>query len=331
MRRLLFNWPYKLAALAIAFLIWFFVSTDETTIAQRGLLVPLTIEGIAENQVVVGVPEFVEITISGPDTRVNALRPESFDALLNLREANGEFERPVTVNIQQGLTLVRVNPSEVIGIIETVTVRSIPVQVALLGEPPENVTFDVVIEPESVNVRGQTAPLAEVAFATAPVPPQEGTHQVNLYPSNASGLPVRDVTLEPNAVTVHVTTETTLSTRTLPVILELPDVSPYDLESVTLHQDSVTVAGPRDQVETLERVPTTVTLPDGPLEADRYTLYATPQLPDDVATLEPLLVTLQLADPEPEPDGEAEAEPDTDAAEGSPEDAEPESNLNPDR
>lgn len=331
MRRLFFNWPYKLAALAIAFLIWFFVSTDDTTIAQRGLLVPLTIEGIAENQVVVGVPEFVEITVSGPDTRVNALRPESFDALLNLHGTNGEFERPVTVNIQQGLTLVRVNPSEVIGIIETVTVRSIPVQVALLGETPEDVTVDARVEPESVNVRGQTGPLADVAFAVAPVPLQEGDHQVNLYASTASGLPVRDVTVEPSTVTVRVTAEATLSTRTLPVVFEPPDVSPERLESFSLSQDTVTVAGPRALLDTLEQVPLTVTLPDPPLEAGSYTLYTTPRLPDEVATLEPLLVTLQLteAEPEFEPEEGAGTVPETVPTEAGPEAAELEPDTEP--
>lgn len=304
MKRIFFNWPYKLAALAIAFLVWFLVTTDETTIAQRGLLVPLTIEGIEANQVVVGVPEFVEVTVSGPDARVNALRPESFDALLNLRGANGEFERPVIINIQQGLTLVRVNPSEIIGIIETVTVRTVPVQVSLLGEPPENVAVDVVVEPERINVRGRTAPLTDVAYAVAPVPIQEGTHQVSLYASNASGLPVREVTPEPATITVHVTTERTLSTRTVPVAFDPPDVSPLRLEASSLNHDEVTVAGPRAELETLEQVPVTTTLPNGPLEEGSYTLYTTPQLPEGVSMLEPVLVTLQLAEPEPEPETE---------------------------
>src|SRR5690606_6031456 len=137
LRRLAQNWPSKLAALAIAFLIWLFVTSSATTTTQRSLVLPLVIEGIDEDEAAVGLPEFVEVSVSGPSARIDRLRPDMLRATLDLNDIDGEFERPVVVQSPQEIRLLRVEPADVIGFVETVARRSFPVVTGLTGDLPE--------------------------------------------------------------------------------------------------------------------------------------------------------------------------------------------------
>ena len=329
--RVLEGWPQKLAALGLAVLFWFFVSNDETVITQRSLLVPLTTLGISANQLAVGVPERVEVTVSGPGPRVDALRGENLDAVLDLRGAENAFERSVNVFPPQGLTLVRVNPSEVIGFVETRGSKSVPVRVAYVaggaadgvtggaagGAPPADILVTPQATPEAVTVRGRAGTLEEVTAALAIVNGRvgdgvgdgvsadgtgENSVSVAPYAVDASGLPVEGVVLEPAEVSVTLSREPVLHTRTLPLTFMLPDTSPLTIEESALSQAEVTLAGPKELLEPLTEVTATVepaTLPEAP---GGYTLPLTLGLPEGVSALEPPTVTLRLAGSAGEPD-----------------------------
>ena len=331
--RVLEHWPQKLAALGLAVLFWFFVSNDETVITQRSLLVPLTTLGVSANQVAVGVPERVEVTVSGPGPRVDALRGENLDAVLDLRGAENAFERSVNVFPPQGLTLVRANPSEVIGFVETRGSKSVPVRVAYVtgvadaaaggvtgGAAPANILVTPRTTPEEVIVRGRSGTLEEVTAALAIVNGRvngrvdgevdgtgadgagENSVTVEPYAVDASGLPVEGVVLEPAQVSVTLSREPVLHTRTVALTFTLPDTSPLSVEESALSQTEVTLAGPRELLAPLTQITATVepaTLPEAP---GGYTLPLRLELPEGVSALEPPTVTLRLAGSAGEPD-----------------------------
>ncbi len=278
----------------LALVLWYFVSTDETVIVQRSLLVPLQVEGLGPGQIAIGIPEVVEVTVSGPDTRVNALRAESFDAILSLRGAEGEFERPVTINMQQGLNLVRVVPTEVIGIIESEREKVVPVDVALRGRGPNDTYLRPRPSTEEVRVRGRAEPLASVVVAIAPVPAEAGEHRVILYPSDANGKPVREVVVEPNEITVSIESEPVLHRREVPVTLDPLEVRSLVVLEATLEPSVLEVAGPRAALEQLESVTARAALPTNALRSGRYTLEARPLLPEGVYALGELRVSLEV-------------------------------------
>ena len=315
--RVLEHWPQKLAALGLAVLFWFFVSNDETVITQRSLLAPLTTLGVSANQVAVGVPERVEVTVSGPGPRVDALRGENLDAVLDLRGAENAFERSVNVFPPQGLTLVRVNPNEVVGFVETRGSKSVPVRVAYVkdmaaagwatgGGAPADVLVTPRTTPEAVTVRGRAGTLQEVTAALAIVDDGvgdgvsaggAGETSVNVapYAVDASGLPVEGVVLEPAEVSVTLSREPVLHTRTLPLTFTLPDTSPLTIEESTLSQREVTLAGPDELLDSVTGVTATVEPATLPAAPGGYTLPLTLGLPEGVSALDPPTVTLRLA------------------------------------
>ena len=317
-RRWLERWPQKLAALGLAVLFWVFVSTDETVTTQRSLLVPLNLLGLSANQIPVGVPDTVEVTVSGPGPRMDALRGENLDAVLDLRGAENEFERNVNVFPPQGLSLVRVNPSEVIGFVETQSSKRVPVRVVYLGSggatggaainPATDILVTPLVTPDEVTVRGRTDTLQEVTAALALVDgnaygasagesaADAGGVNAVPYAVDASGQPVMGVTLEPATVAVTLRQEPVLHLRALPLTLNLPDVSPLVVESSALSAAEVELAGPLERLNELEAVTATVEPATLPTQPGGYTLPLTLSLPEGVTALDTPTVTLRLAE-----------------------------------
>ncbi|MDZ7704302.1 MAG: CdaR family protein [Trueperaceae bacterium] len=295
-RKLLDQWPQKLGALVVASLLWLFVSTDDTTIAQITLSVPLAVEGLGSNQLTTGIPDQVDVTLTGPSNRVDTLRPESIDAVLNLRDVSGSFEQSIRVFPPQGLTLQGVRPSVVIGTIETKVSSAVPVAVAPFGTPPGDARRVVTPLVEQVTATGRRQQVERVSQAIGVVRGTSGSATAYLYAADETGQMVSNVSLSPSEVEVTFSEQPILHTKRVPVVIELPDVSPLRVAEQNLSQDTLRVAGSREQLDALDTITATVEFATSTLIPGRYTPTIRPQLPDDVIALESLRVTLRLAE-----------------------------------
>jgi YbbR domain-containing protein len=305
-QRLLHNGPLKLGALLVAAIFWGFVRTDDTLISQRSLRAPLHLEGLAANQTVTGVPERVEVRLSGSSSRVAALNPDGIDAVLDLRGVTGEFEQRVRVFPPEGITLVRVKPVEVLGSVETLAEKTVPVRAMTLAGPGDTLT-EVRVAPDAVVVRGAESQVARVTQALVPVAvPGSGeatSEQAvavrgSAYAADAQGQPVAEVTLAAPEVRLVVSQRSALSSRRLPLVLEPVRVAGGVVQSATLSRDSVTVVGPSAALSRLERV--SASLPETPeLEPGQYTLDVTLALPEGVFALDAPQLSLEVRAPRP--------------------------------
>ena len=296
-RQLLHKLPVKLGALLLATVFWFFVSTDDALVAQRTLRAPLHTEGLAETQTALGLPERVTVRLSGSSSRLSALNPDSLDVVLNLRGVTGDFTRAVRVFPPQGITVVRVNPSELIGTVETRIQKEVPVQVVTLGAVAADTVLTLRPDPAKAQVTGAETQLAQVTQVLAPYDPATtGVNTSKLYAADAQGEPVAGVTVTPAQVRVSVAARTVLSTRTLPLQLAPVTVSGMEIVSATPSQTEVTVAGPEDVLAELSQV--TASLPEtSALAAGRYTLGLTLALPDGVTALDAPQLELNVRAP----------------------------------
>lgn len=291
--RTLRSWPQKLGALLLALMLWLFVSSNETTTIQRSLFVPITAEGIGEDEVTVGVPENVEITVQGASSRVDRLRPENFEAILDLEGISGEFREPVRVLSPQAIELLRSNPTEVIGFVESVQQRELPVAPALLGTTPTDLRLEASVEPGQVTVRGRSRPLESVARVIAPVPTEEGSSVAPLVAVDAEGRPVEEVEVAPAQATVTVRASPALARRSVRVAL-VPPPAPGFTVTARLDQSAVEVVGPPSVLAGLEEVRGTVDQATGELTAGSYTLPVTIALPEGVFALDIPTATVRL-------------------------------------
>jgi YbbR domain-containing protein len=295
--RLRHNGPSKLGALFVALFIWTVVATDETTTAQRSLLVPLVVEGLEADRVAVGLPEFVEITVSGVSSRVDRLRPESFDAVLDLTSVVGTFQLDVSVAPPQGIRLERVVPSEVIGELEPVTSVEVPVRVSVAGAlgPDERLAADAT--PAVARVRGRAAVVAQVAAVVAPVAAEQARTDASAavvpFAVDATGRPVLDVAITPEQVTVAMAVEAVRVERRLP--LRVASVVASGWSQVEDAPADVRVTGSASALAALEAIDATVDLPTEPPAPGRYTRPLDLALPDGVFALEAPTASLRYA------------------------------------
>jgi YbbR domain-containing protein len=287
------QWPRKVAAVVLAFVMWLFVSTAETGTAQRSMLVPITTLGNTPDQVVVGLPPFAEVTVSGPTNRVDRLRAESFEAVIDLTGLSGDFQAPVVVTPPQGVALERVNPNEVLGILERVTTKQVPVQVVYLGTAPADVRLRSVPDPDVVTVRGRAPRLERVAQVIVAVDPTDGVDAVAPYAADAAGRPVDEVTIAPASITVTTAAEPVLVRREVDLALEVEDRP--GLRSATLDQESVLVAGPPTVVAALMTLTARVEVPTEGEAGGRYTLPVTIATPSGVVVVSEVTATVEFA------------------------------------
>lgn len=299
LQRLVQNAPRKLAALAVALLVWLFVASDTSSTAQRSLLVPIVVEGIGDEQVVVGLPQFAEVTVSGPTARVDRLRPESFEAVLDLAGLTGEFQAPVTVAAPQGLTLDRVAPNEVLGLVESVTRAQLPVVPALLGAIDEDLRPQIDVTPATASVRGRAAVVSRAVAVVVPLPAADAlatpAAAATGYAVDAAGRPLAEAVVETAEFSLQIGFASVWLEATVPLeVAPLPTgpwSGPFDAPT------SLRVVGVPSALRTLSVVVADVDLPTDPLPPGRYTRPLRPRLPAGVLALAPPTVEVEAAAP----------------------------------
>ena len=302
LRSLVNNAPRKLGALLLALLVWIVVATDNETIAQRSLLVPIVVDGISAEAVVVGLPQFAEVTISGPAARVDRLRPESFEAVLDLAGVAGDFQVQVVVAPPQGISLERVVPSEVIGIVEAVVRTRVPVIASLMGDLGEDRRGRLTVSPASAEVSGRAALVERAAAIAVPVPVASLEGSANLdaagFVIDANGRPLPDVTIDVITFNLSWDLETVWLTRRLPLTVAALASDRWDaLEGVP---ESVLVVGLASRVADLEVLVADVELPTGERPEGRYTVALRPRLPEAVVVAEPVTISARYTPAPPQ-------------------------------
>lgn len=295
--RALNHWRTKLASLVAAVLVWLFVTSSNVTTTQRTMTLPLVVEGVSEGQLAAGLPTMVEVSVSGPGPRVDRLRTDMFRATLDLSDAAGAFERPITVQSPPEIQVVEVVPADIIGFIESVTSRQMPVAVALSGALPADRLLTPVVSPATAVVTGRALVLDRVATVLAVTPVTGGT--ARLVVLDSEGEPIEGLRVAPETVAVSVQGRSALVTRTVTIDLQSPDAP--TLDSVTLSASAVELAGEAEVLAGIAEVVGTVEAPTGEVAPGRYTLPIRLALPPGVVALSVPTATLQYLSTPPEP------------------------------
>ncbi|MFN2321535.1 MAG: YbbR-like domain-containing protein [Trueperaceae bacterium] len=295
--RLIDHWPRKVGAVAAALFVWLIVATDATTTAQRSLLVPLVVEGVDADRLAVGLPELVEVTVSGTSNRIDRLRPESFDAVLDLADVVGAFQVEVSIAPPQGIVLERVAPSEVIGELETVAISEVPVRVTVAGALGPDERLAATATPETAQVRGRASIVERVVAVVVPVAAEDArtalATTVAPYAVDAAGRPVLDVTVAPDQVAVTIAVEPVRVERRVPLAVVAPTAAGWsDLQDAPT---DVLVTGPATTLDALAVVEAVVQFPTEIPAGGRYTRPLTLALPEGVFALEAPTVSVAYA------------------------------------
>src|SRR5690554_3391693 len=123
--RLLQNWPYKFIALVTAITLWAVVNSERNPVINRSITLDL-VRNLDSGFMITSGTEKVDVTIEGPKTLVEAVKPSDLEASIDLRgRGAGTYTLPVQLdrkNVSERLTVRPVSPSVTLTV-ESVTSR----------------------------------------------------------------------------------------------------------------------------------------------------------------------------------------------------------------
>lgn len=190
------NRALKLLALAIAIVLWLYVSIEQDPISQRTYNVPITVENLSADKVATVSKEYVSVKVMGRETRLDGITAKDFKAYVDLSKAKkGESEVDVHVSLPNEVFFAKLDPNRVNVYVEQREGETMNVDIVRTGMPTEGITIDeMTIEPQSVFVSGNEDALSRVAKAGVVVDLND------VYSSSKKEVPVQLFDYEGNVI-----------------------------------------------------------------------------------------------------------------------------------
>lgn len=164
----------KLLSLLLAVALWFAVGGEERI--ETTLSVPLEIVNLDPQLMITSeVPSGLQLRLAGPRSLIRALTQSRLVHSVDLAGAKpGRLSipfGPASFTLPRGVTILRVHPNPLsLNLVET-AVRTLPLQPALVGTPPEGYEIKAVrIRPSVVSVKGPVEELQDLkVLSTLPI------------------------------------------------------------------------------------------------------------------------------------------------------------------
>jgi diadenylate cyclase len=255
-----------LLALLLASATWMFVVQQTNPIVEQRIEnIPLQVESPDDNlYLMTDLPPTVTVLAKASDRVLPSLSASSFRAGVDLSQLGPGLHR-LEVNVDteaQPVQIVTIDPAEVdVQIVEVIT-RSVPVQVATIGEEIMSPALEMgglpQADPAEVEVTGAAPLVSRVDHVRAEISVSDAGGMLQrvrpVLPVDASENPISGLTVRPDQVQVTVDIVRRADARDVGVRVrtegELP--SGYRLSALGVSPAQVTLLGPREQLAELD-------------------------------------------------------------------------------
>jgi YbbR domain-containing protein len=280
------NRSLKLLSLFLAVALWLAVGGEERT--ETNLNISLELLNMPSNLMITSeVPSHIQVRVSGPRGLIRTFTQSRLTHTLDLIDIKpGRQTFPLGVgsfNFPRGVQVTRVQPNPVVLTFTPTITRTLPVQLAFLGRPPEGYEVKSVrTRPSKVKVKGPADEIDDLKFIpTVPVDltnlTQPSTMATDL---NFQDLHISLVDQTPILADVDISPRILKRTfEAIPVVPQ-PQAAKLSPDKVT-----VTVEGPWPQVKALENKDLKAIVSTGNSPSGRHRFKVDVLLPDGL-TLE---------------------------------------------
>ncbi len=200
------NFSYKILAVFIAVFLWFFAHSEKTT--QVTLKVPILLNNLPADEVVTNdVPQYIDVTLSGPSSvifnyadskpvyKINLIKTDVGNYIFNIS--------PSEFNLPNGVKIESIYPSSINISLDRIVSRIVDVGVSVVGNPETDYELKgIVTEPDKVTVVGPSTVINNInVIMTVPVDISKFKNTIALMvPLSTSNY--RMVTVQPQAIVV---------------------------------------------------------------------------------------------------------------------------------
>jgi YbbR domain-containing protein len=264
LHRLTQNWQLKLAAFALAVLLWIVVSADQVTTQWLPVSIDVDLRDPGMRLVEGPIPNEVEVRFAGPGRDLWELAVNRPRLLLRVTDADDNqvfLLDPRMVHVPAGLQAAAqdVRPSSVRLRFVPLGSREVPVRVQVSAPPREGMVLldSLAVEPRYVRVSGPAARVAEVREVL--------TRPIDL--SHESGAFARSIRVDTAGLGVSLSVEEVQVTGTVePLVLRTVTGVPIAVSAGTVASPAVAavqLSGPESAVARLDASDLRVTVPSG--------------------------------------------------------------------
>jgi YbbR domain-containing protein len=248
------NLSLKILSLFLALCLWLVVHITqrppEEKQSEMNLELPLSVENLASNLLVLEAPDEVFVTVSGPSKALETMKPSDFKAYVDVQgKRGGAYEGlPVHVTAPSGFTVVAVNPPSVNVVLDEESQKKVAVTwevEGISGAPP------IKIQPEEVTISGSKLLVDRVVLAEVKIPQaslsSNLTQKIAPIPVDAIGRPVPGVHVSPPMVQVLVLGSPLIRPVVVRPTLTGTASPKFPLEEVSVFPPVVLAQIPKDQ------------------------------------------------------------------------------------
>ncbi|MCR4441560.1 MAG: CdaR family protein [Peptococcaceae bacterium] len=255
---------YKIAAVFLAFLLWFYVTNLQNPTIDRTLTVPLSYQGLKEGLVTSERTQSIDIKIKGPRSVINPLTPKDIRALVDLSQAKlGESSFSIDLSLPPGVQLVSIKPASIQLQIDAVLERQLAIKVKTINAAaPGYSSYTPVITPSRVVVKGAQQVLESLDAAQVTIDLNQTRENlllnlpVNLVDKNGNTVPEYSLEINPKTVQVFVPVIQNIPTKTVPIKPSLVGTPKQDwrVARVVLEPETVKITGPYERLSKIDHV-----------------------------------------------------------------------------
>jgi YbbR domain-containing protein len=259
------NWPLKLAAIAVATLLYAGLVASQDSIVYPGPVTVLPTNLPPGTIITNELHDIDSIRYIAPDT-VPRLRGEDFEATVDLAnvKADGvpESVRVAVSAIDPRVTILDYQPRSIQVVLDKITSKSVPVEVQTGPAPPGIDVGETTYTPHNVTVTGAASAVSQVVGArvVAVLSPEGIDFDQNLdaKPVDDTGEVVTGVELDPRSVHVTIPLFTNKESKTLPInpVVTGTPAQGFHITGVDVDPLVVSVEGDADQLATLKEADT---------------------------------------------------------------------------
>ena len=256
-RFIVHNWPLKLAAIALATLLYAGLVASQDSTVFPGPVAVTAINKPDGTVVTNDLRDLDQIRYIAP-LDVGRLRADSFEATVDLSNVKPDGQ-PVSVRVavtpvDARVTVLDFQPRSIQVVLDEVTTKQVPVDVQREAAPEGVDVGEVEYEPTEVTVTGPSAAVSRVVaarvVATLNAEGIDFDREVEARPVDDNDEVVVGVELDPRTVHVSIPLFTNRESRTLPVnpVVTGTPAQGFRIASITANPLVVSVEGDADQL-----------------------------------------------------------------------------------
>lgn len=255
------NIGYRLLALLLALLLWYFVTGQRNPVVERTFTKQVEARYIPQGMVLTSVLPEVRVTVSGWRNTLQTISEDDLEAYVDLSGmGEGISSAQVRVKAPAELHVVRVEPERIRVSLDYWEEKSVPVSLSLAGEPaPGFVLSSPEITPKQVVIRGPSRVIRGIQDVHASLNvdgARKDIRQRVRVRVEQKNIPLLEI--RPEIVEVFVPVVSQWPTKAVPVVVDLEgDPKPgFAVKGVAAEPAEVEVTGAPQAIAAISQLST---------------------------------------------------------------------------